>query len=126
MRNVLPGQSFARRLVKSVEVGLQQKSNNAEVIGARCERGAEIARQIGMSEATAQAIRSLDEHWDGAGYPDGRKGNEIPLLARIINVSQTLEVFVSARSPAEAVGDVDFPAQRDFVSTRKLPAWSAL
>jgi putative nucleotidyltransferase with HDIG domain len=103
MRNVLPGQSFARRLVKSVEVGLQQKSNNAEVIGARCERGAQIARQIGMSEATAQAIRSLDEHWDGAGYPDGRKGNEIPLLARIINVSQTLEVFVSARSPAEAV-----------------------
>jgi len=103
MRNVLPGQSFARRLVKSVEVGLQQKRNNAEVIGARCERGAEIVRQIGMSEATAQAIRSLDEHWNGAGYPDGRKGNEIPLLARIINVSQTLEVFASQRSPSEAV-----------------------
>jgi putative nucleotidyltransferase with HDIG domain len=103
MRNVLPGRSFARRLMKSVEVGLQQKQNNAEVIGARCERGAEIARQIGMSEATAQAIRSLDEHWNGAGYPDGSKGNEIPLLARIINVSQTLEVFASGRSPAEAV-----------------------
>ena len=93
LRNVLPGKSFARRLVKSVELGLQQNQNNAEVIGARCERGAEIARQIGMSEATAQAIRSLDEHWNGAGYPDGRKGHEIPLLARIMNVSQTLDVF---------------------------------
>jgi len=106
MRNVLPGESFARRFMKSVEVGLQQKTNNAEVIGARCERGAEIARQIGMSEATAQAIRSLDEHWNGAGYPDGRVGNGIPLLSRIINVSQTLEVFASGRSIEEAVQTV--------------------
>src|SRR5215475_10919070 len=40
MRNVLPGKSAARRFVKAVEVGLQQDKNNAEVIGARCERGA--------------------------------------------------------------------------------------
>jgi putative nucleotidyltransferase with HDIG domain len=103
LRNVLHGKSFARRLVKSVELGLKQNRNNAEVIGARCERGAEIARQIGMSEATAQGIRSLDEHWNGAGYPDGREGEEIPLLSRIINVSQTMEVFASGRSPREAL-----------------------
>jgi len=103
MRNVLPGKSFALRFLKSVEVGLQQKQNNAEVIGARCERGAEIARQVGMSETTAQAIRSLDEHWNGAGYPDGRKGKEIPLLARIMNVSQTLDVFLTGRNLAEAI-----------------------
>ena len=103
LRNVLPGRSFARRLAKSVELGLQQKRNNAEMIGARCERGADIARQIGMTEATARAIRSLDEHWNGAGYPDGKAGEEIPLLSRIINVSQTLEVFASGRSPADAV-----------------------
>ena len=103
MRNVLPGRSFGRRLLKSVEVGLQQKKNNAEVIGARCERGAEIARQVGMSEATAQAIRSLDEHWNGEGYPDGHAGHDIPLLARIMNISQTLEVFATGRTPAAAV-----------------------
>ncbi len=121
MRNVLPGKSFARRLVKSVEVGLQQKRNNAEVIGARCERGAEIARQIGMSEATAQAIRSLDEHWNGAGYPDGRKGNEIPLLARIINVSQTLEVF-RLRTQSRRGGTGDLSSAVAPGSTRKSPA----
>jgi putative nucleotidyltransferase with HDIG domain len=103
LRNVLPGKSFARRFAKSVELGLHQKRNNAEMIGARCERGAEIAREVGMTEATAQAIRSLDEHWNGAGYPEGLKRNEIPVLARIINVSQTLEAFASGRSPAEAV-----------------------
>jgi putative nucleotidyltransferase with HDIG domain len=103
LRNVLPGKSFARRLAKSVELGLQQKRNNAEMIGARCERGAEIARQIGMTEATAQGIRSLDEHWNGAGYPEGRQGHEIPLLARIVNISQTVEVFATGRNPTEAV-----------------------
>jgi putative nucleotidyltransferase with HDIG domain len=103
LRNVLPGRSLARRLVKSVVLGLQQKRNNAEMIGARCERGAEIVRKIGMSEAVAQAIHNLDEHWNGAGYPGHRRGQEIPLLARIMNVSQTLEAFASARGSAEAV-----------------------
>ncbi len=103
MRNVMPGASFGRRLVKAVEVGLQQDRNNAEVIGARCERGAEIARKIGMSETTAQAIHQLDEHWNGAGYPEHRKGEEISLLSRIMNVSQTLEVFASGRSPADGI-----------------------
>lgn len=103
MRNVLPGSSFARRLVYAVEVGLQQKRNNAEVIGARCERGAEIARKLGLSHDSADAIRSLDEHWNGAGYPEHRKGDEIPLLARIMNVSQTLEVYVSAFGPKDAI-----------------------
>jgi HD-GYP domain-containing protein (c-di-GMP phosphodiesterase class II) len=103
LRNVLPGTSLARRLVKAVALGLEQKRNNAEVIGARCERGAEIARKIGLNQASAEAIRGLDEHWSGAGYPEHRKGQEIPILSRIMNVSQTLEVFARARGPAEGV-----------------------
>lgn len=106
MRNVLPGHSWLRRLLQAVVVGAQQNKNNAAVIGARCERGAQIARKVGLNEATAQAIFSLDEHWNGAGYPEHRKGEEISLLARIMNVSQTLEVFVSQRSVAGAVAVV--------------------
>jgi len=103
MRNVLPGKSTARRFMKAVEVGLQQNKNNAEVIGARCERGAEIARKIGFNEGVAQGIHQLDEHWNGAGYPEHRKGEEISLLSRIMNVSQTLEVFASGRGPADGI-----------------------
>ncbi|HEY1264890.1 MAG TPA: HD domain-containing phosphohydrolase, partial [Terriglobales bacterium] len=103
LRNIVPGASWPRRLVKAIELGLQQKNNNAEVIGARCERGAEIARKLGMTQATAGAIRSLDEHWNGGGYPEHRKGDEIPILARIMNVSQTMEVFLTAWGPEEAV-----------------------
>jgi putative nucleotidyltransferase with HDIG domain len=60
---------------------------------ARCDRGAEIARMLFLSEQTALAIRSLDEHWDGRGMPDGLQGDEIPLAARILCLAQTVEVF---------------------------------
>jgi putative nucleotidyltransferase with HDIG domain len=46
-----------------------------------------------LSETTALAIRSLDEHWDGRGMPDGLCGEEIPLAARILCLAQTVEVF---------------------------------
>lgn len=103
MRNVLPGAPLWRRAIRMAKVGLQLKRNNAELIGARCERGAEIARKIGLSENAAQAIRALDEHWNGNGYSEGRKGSEIPHLAQIMNVSQTLEVFSSRSGPAAAI-----------------------
>jgi putative nucleotidyltransferase with HDIG domain len=60
---------------------------------ARCDRGAEIARMLFLSEDTAAAIRSLDEHWDGRGMPDGLRGEEIPLAARVLCLAQTVEVF---------------------------------
>ena len=67
-----------------------------ELIAIRCERGANIARQMGFPEATCSAIRSLDEHWNGAGHPDGLKERAIPLLARIANLAQTVDIFYGA------------------------------
>lgn len=107
-RNVLPDAPLGQRLMRIIQVGLQQKTNNAELIGTRCERGAEIARKIGLNEAAAEAIHALDEHWNGGGYPQSRRGEEIPLLARIMNVSQTLEVFAQrsgARAAVKAVSE---------------------
>jgi HD-GYP domain-containing protein (c-di-GMP phosphodiesterase class II) len=62
-------------------------------MAARCERGAEIARMLYLTDSTAEAIRALDEHWDGRGAPAGLQGEEIPLLARILCLAQTAEVF---------------------------------
>jgi HD-GYP domain-containing protein (c-di-GMP phosphodiesterase class II) len=63
---------------------------------ARCERGAEVARKLGFSRRTAEAIRALDEHWDGRGQPRGLRGLEIPFEARILCLAQTVEVFHAA------------------------------
>lgn len=48
-----------------------------------------IAREI---------ARSHHEKWDGSGYPDGLKGEEIPLSARIVGVAETFDAF-SNRKP---------------------------
>ena len=64
---------------------------------ARCHRGAEIARKLGFSDVTAEAVQALDEHWDGRGQPLGLSGTEIPLAARIMCLAQTVEVFHAAR-----------------------------
>ena len=59
-------------------------ANTETLYTVRCERGAEIARMIELPESTAQAIRALDEHWDGGGTPYGLRGDQIPLAARIM------------------------------------------
>ena len=64
------------------------------MIELRCDRGAKIARELEFPELTANAIRHLDEHWDGQGHPDGLEGDQIPLLSRILSLAQTAEVFI--------------------------------
>ena len=72
----------------------QQPDVTRELIASRCERGANIARRLGLPEGTALAIQSLDEHWNGKGHPQGLEGEAIPRLSRIMNLAQTIEVFL--------------------------------
>jgi putative nucleotidyltransferase with HDIG domain len=72
-------------------------------LGLRCVRGASIVGKLGMGEDAAQAIRGLDEHWDGGGYPDSVQGEQIPLLARICAVAQHLDLFSSGRGTEKAI-----------------------
>ena len=79
---------------------------------ARCDRGAEIALLLGLEPETADAIRALDEHWDGNGQPHGLRGEEIPLLARIVCLAQTAEIFHGEGGPAAAVRGRGAPQRR--------------
>ena len=100
---VLPGVQPIERAKRILRIGMTQHANNALMISLRCERGAEIMRKLGGREASATAVRSLDEHWDGAGYPDRLKGDQISLLARIMAVAQHLDVFAQERGTEEAL-----------------------
>lgn len=73
-----------------------------ELIETRCQRGAEIARQLRFPEGVAQGIRALDEHWNGGGKPLGLKGAEIPVYARIALLSQVVDVFHTSAGEAAA------------------------
>jgi len=74
-----------------------------DLISVRCERGAGIARRLGFPDSTASAVRSLDEHWCGLGHPEGLAGEDIPLLARICSVAQTVERFQAAEGTKAAL-----------------------
>jgi HD-GYP domain-containing protein (c-di-GMP phosphodiesterase class II) len=95
-RNVAPGQFLLRRVWRMLAVLLRGPAGPREVVRTRCERGAEIARMLGCADETAQAIRCIDEHWDGRGQPYHLAGEQISLLGRIVGLAQTMEVFFSA------------------------------
>ncbi len=101
LRTVAPGSSPRARLERLLAIRAEGQVTRSLML-ARCDRGAEIARMLGFSDATAEAIRALDEHWDGHGQPRGLRGTEIPLAARILCLAQTVEVFHARRGLAAA------------------------
>ncbi|MCL6477031.1 MAG: HD domain-containing protein, partial [Peptococcaceae bacterium] len=51
----------------------------------------------GDLSAVVQAVRNHHEHWDGTGYPDGLRGEDIPLAARIIAVADAYDAMTTDR-----------------------------
>jgi diguanylate cyclase (GGDEF)-like protein len=76
------------------------------VIGERILTAAPALRPV------ARLVRSTHERYDGGGYPDGLRADEIPLGSRIVAVCDAYEAMVSERpyraalSPEEAVGEL--------------------
>lgn len=101
--HVATGAPFLERVRTLFRVAAKQQTESCELARIRCERGASIARLMGFPEWVAAAIHSLDEHWNGKGYPDGLRGKDIPLYSRIMILAQTLEVFLVHRGPETAL-----------------------
>ncbi len=77
-----------------------------ELIETRCQRGADIARRMRFSEAVADAIANLDEHWDGSGKPNSVAGKDIPLFSRIALLAQVVDVFHMAEGEDAARNEI--------------------
>ncbi|MEA2060946.1 MAG: response regulator [Thermodesulfobacteriota bacterium] len=60
--------------------------------------GAEIIGKLGLWEKEQEIIRHHHERFDGTGYPDHLKDNEIPFLARILSVADTFDAMDSDRA----------------------------
>src|SRR5260221_2298917 len=99
---VEPNGQLFERVRRFAVLAAKGPASRRMLFEVRCDRGAEIARTLGFSNDTAQAIRCMDEHWDGGGYPDGLRKDRIPVLARIIGLAQVAEIFASEKNPASA------------------------
>lgn len=70
-------------------------------------RGEEICRPMKSLSTVLPIIRSHHERWDGSGYPDGMRGEEIPLVARILQVADIYDALTTARSYKPAFSHED-------------------
>ena len=66
-------------------------------------KGFEIAQQIDMLKPMMPAIRNHHERWDGKGYPDGLKAEDIPMSARIVAIADAYDAMATDRPYKKAL-----------------------
>jgi diguanylate cyclase (GGDEF)-like protein/putative nucleotidyltransferase with HDIG domain len=90
------------------------------VMQKHADEGARIIDRLGFLNDAVPAIRHHHERFDGAGYPDRLRGEEIPLGARIIHVADALDSMLTtrnyraARPAAEALEELRRAAGSQF------------
>jgi putative nucleotidyltransferase with HDIG domain len=70
-------------------------------------KGANIMRPVSQLKEMLPGIELHHEHMDGRGYPYGMQGNQIPLMARIIAVADTLDAMTTNR-PYQSAMDLEY------------------
>ncbi|HXL23724.1 MAG TPA: HD domain-containing phosphohydrolase [Candidatus Dormibacteraeota bacterium] len=74
-------------------------------------KGANIMRPVSQLKEMLPGIELHHEHIDGRGYPYGLAGQQIPLMARIIGVADTLDAMTTNR-PYQSAMDIEFALNR--------------
>ena len=80
-----------------------------EIIKTHTTKGKKIIEELGDIKSSMYLMHSEDicyshhERWDGKGYPQGLKGDEIPLVARLAAVADVYDALVSARAYKKAM-----------------------
>ena len=69
-----------------------------EIIKSHPSVGAEAVKNVEGIKDCICVIRSHHERWDGKGYPDQLKEEEIPLLARVTSIADAFDAMTSSRS----------------------------
>ena len=84
-----------------------------EIIKTHPVEGAQILAEHPEQRGVAEIVRHHHERWDGAGYPAGLKGDQIPIGSRIVNACDAFDTITQARvfrptvrTPAEAIREL--------------------
>lgn len=93
LRHAGAGAALRERFARVLNLVRHGEELATELVATRCERGAQIALQLGFSLEVADGVQALDEHWNGRGRPQGLSGEDIPLNARIALLAQVVDVF---------------------------------
>jgi HD-GYP domain-containing protein (c-di-GMP phosphodiesterase class II) len=64
--------------------------------------GERLVKPLGFSATIGAAIRHHHERWDGTGYPDGLRGDAVPLASRIVAIADAFDAITSPRPHRDA------------------------
>jgi putative nucleotidyltransferase with HDIG domain len=78
-----------------------------EIVRTHPERGAEVVSQVEGYGPIAEIILSHHERIDGRGYPQGLRGEEIPMLARVLSVADVYDVMTARDSYRQPVSSLE-------------------
>jgi HD-GYP domain-containing protein (c-di-GMP phosphodiesterase class II) len=94
-------EEFAPLLRKESKLTQEER----ELLQTHAIRSAELVAIVSDFKGTVlESVRSHHERWDGRGYPNGVAGDDIPLGARIIMVSDTIDAMTTDRPYRKALG----------------------
>src|SRR5262249_31458136 len=74
-----------------------------EIMKQHPRKGEHILDAVPLLKQMAGAGLMHHENWDGTGYPDGRKGDDIPLLGRIVSVADAFDAMTTDRPYSKAM-----------------------
>jgi putative two-component system response regulator len=90
------------------------------VMRSHTTRGEEICRHLKSMRPVLPLIRHHHERWDGSGYPDGLRGEQIPLEARVLQIADIYDALTSPRpykpafSPQKALDIIGEETERGW------------
>lgn len=90
------------------------RTRMAALIHSHCLSAGLMAERIGLDRAVAEAVESAFERWDGSGLPSGRRGDQIPLATRIVQLAETCEVHLRTHGASGALAMTRERSGRQF------------
>ncbi|MBV8528785.1 MAG: HD domain-containing protein, partial [Candidatus Dormibacteraeota bacterium] len=100
--------SGPRRAARFVAGLRAARTAGPDAARADCEVGAALMRQFGLPDSVQRAVLHSFERWDGKGWPDGLRGDEVPIETRVASAAFTAVMFA----------EVDLDVARDTVAAR--------
>jgi HD-GYP domain-containing protein (c-di-GMP phosphodiesterase class II)/DNA-binding CsgD family transcriptional regulator len=94
LRRTGSSQPPARRTRMLLALMLMPRTRIGALIHSHCLSAGLMAEHIGLDASVRDAVGCSFERWDGTGLPAGRKGTDIPLPTRVVQLAETVEVHL--------------------------------